>query len=100
MNWGGLKLHNDLIRYYFFAYVLFLALSWLTPDFEPLALSMARRSKGLALIGFGGIARSLLNLHGLLAFIFEPWRHGPSRKKVLPIKTLGRCLTQTDDLND
>ncbi len=31
MNWGGLKLHNDLIRYYFFAYVLFLALSWLTP---------------------------------------------------------------------
>jgi len=69
-------------------------------DFEPLALSMARRSKGLALIGFGGIARSLLNLHGLLAFIFEPWRHGPSRKKVLPIKTLGRCLTQTDDLND
>lgn len=32
MNSRGLKLHNGLIRYYFFAYVLFLALSWLTPQ--------------------------------------------------------------------
>lgn len=28
---GSWHVHNDLIRYYFYAYVLFLALSWLTP---------------------------------------------------------------------
>ena len=69
MNWGGLKLHNDLIRYYFFAYVLFLALSWLTPkkagaewvQFFATDLFRALREKG----SFGDLAR-LISSHAEL----------------------------------